>query len=283
MTPPQSPCRLSVFLASQAPVGVILRRGPSEWVQLVLWNRENDTFTEGQWFHGRVYVRRCDLSPNGKLFVYFAAKHGPGRHYDVDVGEAWTAISKPPYFTALALWPNLGSWYGGGVFHDDTHVQLDSTCGSDPHPEFTPDKRLTFSHVAADAAPWERRLLRDGWRLVERGFDPRTHRRVGSKEVWEKPHATAGLKLCRQVEDIDFQRYGGPYAETFWLETPSELVPIPDATWADWDDDDRLAVARDGMLCSAALHGSDLRLKALHDFNPHSPKQVPTPDWAKRW
>jgi hypothetical protein len=90
-----APCRLSVFLAREAPIGVILRRGPSEWAQLVRWDRDTDTFEPGQWFHGRVYKRRCDLSADGRLFIYFAAKHGPRRDDD-DVGEAWTAISRPP-------------------------------------------------------------------------------------------------------------------------------------------------------------------------------------------
>ena len=26
---------------------------------------------------------------------------------------SWTAISKPPYFSALAIWPSLGRWTGG--------------------------------------------------------------------------------------------------------------------------------------------------------------------------
>jgi hypothetical protein len=32
------------------------------------------------------------------------------------MGNSWTAISTPPYFTALALWPSDGNWTGGGVF-----------------------------------------------------------------------------------------------------------------------------------------------------------------------
>jgi hypothetical protein len=56
-----SPCRLSVFLARDAETAVVLRRGPSQWCQLVAWDRSRDTFTPGQWFHGRVYERRCEV------------------------------------------------------------------------------------------------------------------------------------------------------------------------------------------------------------------------------
>ncbi|HEX2256496.1 MAG TPA: hypothetical protein VHG92_07320 [Afifellaceae bacterium] len=276
-----TPCRLSVFLAREAPVGVILRRGPSAWAQLTRWERRSDTFEPGQWFHGRVYERRCDLSPDGQLFIYFAAKHW--RTADEDqIGEGWTAISRPPYFTALALWLNLGSWYGGGVFKDAKHVLLDVTCSLDPHPAFQP-RGLTYSRCPPDSAPWEQGLLLSGWRLVERGFDPRTHRRVGQRELWEKPSRDGALKLCREVEDVDFSRFGGPYSDTYWLEAAGDLVPLSGVSWADWEDGKRLAFVRDGVLYQALWQGTELREAVLFDFNPLEPAELAAPDWAKTW
>jgi hypothetical protein len=38
--------------------------------------------------------------------------------------STWTAISKPPYFSALAIWPSLGTWTGGGYFGDDGAIYL---------------------------------------------------------------------------------------------------------------------------------------------------------------
>ena len=95
-----------VYLAQKVLVAVVLRRGPSDWAQLSLWDRGDDSIQPGHWFHGRVYERRCDLSPDGRLFIYVAAKHGRRRDDD-DIGESWTAISRPPYFTALALWRSI--------------------------------------------------------------------------------------------------------------------------------------------------------------------------------
>src|SRR5919198_5909820 len=69
-----APCRLFVYLAREAPVGVVLRRGPSAWVRLSVWHTDTDAFEHGQWFKGRVYERRCDVSADGSLFVYFARK-----------------------------------------------------------------------------------------------------------------------------------------------------------------------------------------------------------------
>lgn len=109
--------RCYAIIARKAPVAVIFRRGPSDFVQMLKWNLSDDTFEHGQWLNGRIYERRADLSPSGKLVIYFAAKYkGPM--------TSWTAISKPPYLTAVALWEGMGAWGGGGLFDDETHVQL---------------------------------------------------------------------------------------------------------------------------------------------------------------
>jgi hypothetical protein len=252
MTTPAAPCRLAVFLSRKSPIAVILRRGPSAWAQLTQWDRNTDTFTPGQWFHGHIYERRCDLSPDGRLFIYFAAKHGR-RDGDPDgVGESWTAISRPPYFTALALWP------------------------------FRPHK-LKIEAVPGATAPWEQRLLRDQWVLEERGFDPRTHRRIGAREIWSKSHPESASKLCREIEDVDFQRYGGPYGETFWLEVGDELIPLPGVSWAEWEDWDHVVFVRAGRLLRALPTATGLEETELCDFNPLTHEEITTPDWARRW
>ena len=276
-----APCRLAVYLARAATAAVILRRGPSPWAQLTTWDRTNDTFQHGQWFHGRIYERRCDLSPDGELFVYVAAKHAP-RTDDDDIGEVWTAISRPPYVTALALWRNLGSWYGGGVFMSERHVLLDLACERDAHPKFQP-QGLTFALCHAESAPWEQRMLRDGWQLVERGFDPRTHRRVGKREIWQKPFGRSGINLYRRIDEINFARFGGPYGDTYRLEITDDLVPLSDVTWADWDDGRRLVFARHGRLFNATVEGTQLHEAELYDFNPLVPEEIVAPDWARRW
>lgn len=281
MNDDKHPCRLSVYLAREAPVAAILRRGPNEWAQLTSWHRDTDNFEHGQWFHGRVYERRCDISPDGTLFVYIAAKQGP-RHDPDDIGTAWTAISHPPYFTALALWRNLGTWYGGGAFVSNRKLLLDATCSFEPHPKFKP-KGIRIAPCPADSAPWERRLLLGGWNLVERGFHPRTHRRVGQREIWERPCPGDGPKLCREVEDADFSRYGGIYADNYWLETGDDIFPLGDIGWADWDSADRLAFVRGGKLYAARWTGWGLEETCLFDFNPLEPDPQPSPMSARHW
>jgi hypothetical protein len=100
-------CSLHVLLARRSPRAVVIRRGPTKMACLVAWDRSNDTFDVGQWFRGRIHEDRCDLSEDGALMVAFLASHRPPLH-------TWTVLCRPPFLTALALWPNGST--GGGRF-----------------------------------------------------------------------------------------------------------------------------------------------------------------------
>jgi hypothetical protein len=174
--PPPFRTRLDVLFAERAERAVILRRGPKTHYRLIAWDLATDSFTCGQWMKG--LIRLCDLSPDGRTLIYWAAQYHPGaadRHRVVSAQGAyssmragiareatkllrrgrkvprylrstiatatgrphentgtWTAISTPPYFTALAIWPAFGHWTGGGVFVGDSHVVL-----------FEPQSRMT--------------------------------------------------------------------------------------------------------------------------------------------
>ena len=70
-------CWMFVLLAREANTGVILRRGPTEWWHVTLWDTRRDIFESGQWFRGRIYPEKCDVSPDGNLLIYFAGKFRP--------------------------------------------------------------------------------------------------------------------------------------------------------------------------------------------------------------
>lgn len=123
--------RLFVVLAQRAPRAVILRRGPSNWFHLILWNTAKDTFEHGAWFRGTIYEERCDLSPDGELFVYFALQ---GSRYRTTYKGAWTAVSRPPWLHALALWPQDHTYGGGGRFTGDRALVL-RTPDTPAHPD----------------------------------------------------------------------------------------------------------------------------------------------------
>jgi hypothetical protein len=164
---PRFPARLHVLPARDAPVGLVIRRGPSKQVCTVLWNRKNDEFALGQWFKGRIYERRCDLSPDGKHFIYFAMN---GRWHS-EVKGSWTAISRTPYLKAIALLSKGDCWHGGGLFTRNYRYWLNDGCG---HEEFTKtrevvrDTRFKPKEYFGGECPgvYYPQLMRDGWEFT---------------------------------------------------------------------------------------------------------------------
>ena len=283
-------CRLSVILARSAPT-LVLRRGPSRWVQLWTWNTARDEFQPGQRFHGRIYDRRCDLSPDDSHFLYFASKFTGQTLADPDYTYAWTAISKPPYFTALALWPKGDCWHGGGLFERSRRVWLNhAPSAARPHLGHLPRGLTVIPNPEAhgeDYPVWSRRMERDGWVLQQVG-DFRPSRGLGwntvQPEIWDRPHPRGPVLLRRQTDQINFRVAGGPYVESFRLVLrDGQEVSIADATWADWDRTGRLVFARAGKLFAATIEGSRLVERELIDLNDHEPTSVAPPKEATRW
>jgi hypothetical protein len=104
--------RLHLFFATENDRAIILRQGPSKHYRMILWHRNTDTFEDGQWIRQRIYLDMCDLSPDGRHFIYFTLNG----HWSDESKGAYTVISRPPYFTALSLFPEGSTWGGGGRF-----------------------------------------------------------------------------------------------------------------------------------------------------------------------
>ena len=119
--------RLHLFFAQDNDRAVILRQGPSKVFRMILWHRDTDRFEDGQWLKHKVYVERCDLSPDGQHFLFFALDGNWGS----DARGSYTAISRPPYFTALALFPQGDTWGGGGAFFDNRHFCINGCADGD--------------------------------------------------------------------------------------------------------------------------------------------------------
>jgi hypothetical protein len=125
--------RLFVIPARDEPVAVIFRRGPSQWYHIVQWNTRLDTFVHGAWIKGRIYEEKCDISPDGRLLLYFVHQ---GSRRKTPFTDAWTAISRTPWLTALVVWPEGTTYGGGGRFLDNRRVAIRSVTDSTP---FVPD------------------------------------------------------------------------------------------------------------------------------------------------
>src|SRR5262249_19539217 len=141
-------------------VGVILRRGPSRWWRASLWDIRRDEIKGGQWFHGKLYPEKCDLSPKGELLLYFGGKFRD-RDIESGYGITYTAVSRAPYLTARALWPYCGTWGGRGVFLDEQTVILpQSTAHHRDHP---PGPLKVIGYNAREPQHRAEPCSRNGW------------------------------------------------------------------------------------------------------------------------
>jgi len=292
------PCRLWGILARDAARAAILRRGPSQWVQVILWHTDTDTFEYGQWFHGRIREYGCDLSPDGSLLIYCASKYNAHTLRDTEYTSTWTAISKPPYLTALALWPKRELWDGGGLFVDAQTVKLNhDPAFATPHPDHRPHglKIITWplpeGQVVRHFLNVEQ-MQRDGWQLVDGGTWPshaalRRPRRVDAirPTVWQKTHPSGHYRLRRTVVADDRDHMGGSSVDEFAIEevATSQRTSITDATWAEWDQQGRLVFARAGQIYAWRLDDHQVEETMLVDLNGQRFYRLAAPAWAQEW
>lgn len=277
MASTRTPCRLSVYLAADAPLAVVLRRGPSSWVRLSLWHTEDDTFEHGQWMKNRVYERRCDLSADGSLFVYFA--FGASSHDPEPGKDSWVAVSRPPWFTALALWFSGTTYHTGGLFPDGRALWLGFDAGTPDRGTLpamfamtnTPPPFLDQTNNWTDRTVWLSRLWRAGWRPVE----------GAGRETWERPHPHGDRTLVMSWP-VEWGRFEEPIGIEYALvsEPDGNLISLGRADWADWDQQGRLVLAKDGRI--AEWRQPDVR-REIADFNPQKPNPEPSPPLALIW
>jgi hypothetical protein len=256
------PARLHVLLARDAKAGLVIRRGPSKSVCTMLWDRTPDAFKLGQWLRGRIYERRCDLSPNGQHFIYFAMN---GR-WQSETKGSWTAISNVPYLKAISLFAKGDCWHGGGLFLSNHEFWLNDGYG---HTELKKSGQLrrnpaghTKDYFGGECLTvYYNRLQRDGWVMHEKEYQGAT--------LFEKklPKSWALRKLA--FAEVGAPPGRGCYWDAHELrhESTDAVLAFPEWEWADFVDD-RLVWAVEGQLRSARLgRGKLLGEKLLHDFN----------------
>jgi len=258
------PPRLHVLLARDSAQAVVVRRGPSKQTAVIGWDRRNDSFSLGQWLRGRIYERRCDLSPDGKHFIYFAMN---GR-WTSSVKGAWTAISRAPYLKALSLFAKGDCWHGGGLFTSATEFWLNDGAGHEAQQEYRRLRRRPeypwHEHYGGEClGVYFIRLQRDGW-----GMQSTTEEGGGAITVFEK-RINDRWRLRKQAHATLDRRVGrGCYFDTHELVSTrsDETLSKPDWEWADVDGG-RLVWAERGQIYAGRVDATGLRGdKLLHDF-----------------
>jgi hypothetical protein len=290
--------RLFVLLAREEKIGLVFRRGPSKQVLLVRWNLTRDTFERGQWFKGRIYEHRCDLSPRGDRLVYFAASWRPPF-------ATWTAVSRPPYLTALALWPKGDAWGGGGLFESQNTLLLNHPAlqrrlaDGFAVPSTISVRPLPLAGRGEDDPIHARRMRRDGWTLIQEGREVRgsaagrVSYRFDPPELWAKggPAARARWQL-RMYTDGVHERQGPWYVTRFGLGdlAAGREIALGRADWADWAPSGDLLLARAGKILRIriprrSLTAADVWAAAreLVDLSSLAFEPREAPPEARRW
>ncbi|MBW4485874.1 MAG: hypothetical protein KME14_25395 [Tildeniella torsiva UHER 1998/13D] len=260
------PPRIHVLLASQEPVGLVIRRGPSKSVATMLWDRDRDTFHLGQWLKGRIYERRSDISPDGKHVIYFAMN---GQWQSESQGS-WTAISRVPYLKAIAFFPKGDCWHGGGLWTGKTKYWLNDGYGHTELPNTSSLQRDTQyqpkgGYGGECLSVYYPRLLRDGWTWVDRI----KIRQWQDKDIFEKPIGQ-GWRLRKIAHaEVGASMGKGCYWDEHELIGPDAIATMACPTW-EWAelDNQRLVWATAGKLYAAQVRKDGLANETmLFDFN----------------
>jgi hypothetical protein len=235
--------RLYILLAREARVGLVIRHGKAKSVCTLLWDRLKDTFTLGQWMRGRIDIETCDLSPDGKHFLYSVQKQ---KYVDAASQiRRWTVVSRTPYLKAVAYYPDRWHGQGGWFVNNRKYCLLDGV----PRPDDRESEEVR--RVESDTpgpSLYAARMVRAGWAIEDSRarFNGRLEFVRSAGSGWELRHGLRrGYRLSR----------GELLADTRGWE------------WADLDDE-RLVWAAKGCLWSGEANQDGIRqIHLLHDFN----------------
>jgi hypothetical protein len=268
--------RIYCIPATKAPVVAVFRRGPSDWSHVGRWDLARKRYEPGAWLRGRIFPRRSDLSPDGRFLAYFA--HKPDAAWEH--GEAYVALSKLPWLTALHAFGTCGTWTRGYYFTED--------CGCD-QPEGA-ELPIPYALRSVPVLQFANER-RNGWQEAPDSplRDP--------KDVWDerrnarmRKRQPGGRRELR-VESLGWA--GGEFGVDqavegvrvlYSLESGGDLECLDDAQWADWDQCGRLLVAtRGGRLQMRNLGAGRAEILFDEDLSLLEPNPAPAPSWAYHW
>ncbi len=268
--------RIYCIPATDVPVVAVLRRGPSDWFHVGRWDIDKMQFDAGAWFAGRIFPRRSDLSPDGRLLCYFA--HKPGSSWEH--GEAYVAISKLPWLTALHSFGTCGTWTRGFYFSrdgqsddpNDEKLPIPFGLRSVPIVQFATERRRGWME-ASDSPP---RRAEDSW-------DQHRNARI------EKRQPENQRVLCVESVGAAGGEFGVDQAidglrVRYAMEANGDIEPLQDLQWADWSRDGRLLVAtRSGRIQIWNLDDGRRRIEFDRDLSTLEPNPQAPPAEARSW
>jgi hypothetical protein len=232
-------------VAKQVPTVVILQRKRAKLFHVLTISGRQRAVEHGSWFRGKLYPLRCDVSFDGRYMVYLAMGSG---------GNSWNGVCQLPWLTTLTEAENMGTWFGGGYFAGKKLLRANGWGRDDFNPATSARAPFTIEPYGSryggeDLGVVYERLERDGFqRLGERwgedhnlGTRKLQVARVGD-DGWGRQFARGRPKL--KVRYAGYLEHG--YTFAFWLDEYPGL--LEGASWANWDMNGDLWVARPGLV-----------------------------------
>ena len=268
--------RIYCIPATEAPVVAVFRRGPTNWSHVGRWDLASRRYEPGAWLGGRIFPRRSDLSPDGRLLCYFA--HKPSATWEN--GEAYVAVSKLPWLTALHAFATCGTWTRGYYFTrdggsdnlKDAKLPIPWGLRSIPAHQFANERRRGWEEAPDSPV----RAPDDAW-------DQHRNARMRKRQP--------GGKRVLSVESLGWA--GGEFGVgqavdglrvRYSLESDGDLELLDDLQWADWDQEGQLlAATRTGKLQVRSLDADRPEIIFEEDLSVLDPNPTPAPLWAQRW
>jgi len=245
--------RIHLLAAKAAPTLVILQRKRAKPFHVITVNTQTHSVEEGSWFRGVLHVLRCDVSFDGRFMIYMAV----GGRYKV-----WSGVCRLPWLKTVAEGEeHSGIAWGGGYFAAPqlliTNGRKPLTISAGAELPFTlmVERRTSFSSYGTDVI--YKRFERDGfmrlgdnWGREHQTNDPYRVDRIGDDGWGNRPFPRhPQLKVCY----IGFIEA----AERFAFSLDEHPDVVAGASWATWDADGNLWVARPGVVEKFTL--DDLR------------------------
>lgn len=268
------PPRLYAIVARKSPWAVVFRRGPSKWFHIFRWDLESGALEDGVWLHDMVYPRRCDLSDDGRLLVFYM------RATVGETNDVFAGFLSLPAFQVRLHWLEGDTWGRGFAVCAETGTPVDEweTCihvdgcrmRIKPKESFFENERRRYWHESqefpapAPASPdrSSRWCLPES--LVKRCVDG-ILLHLSDPGYLHSPRAIE----CR--------------SPTYSLHlSDGQQLPLADAVWADFDHRSRLLTATStGLLRIQTIESDGLSTIVEHDLRGMRPRPSPKIDWTQ--
>lgn len=268
--------RIYCIPAIDVPVVAVFRRGPSNWSHVGRWDLAQSRYESGAWLRGRIFPRRSDLSPDGRLLCYFA--HKPNSSWEQ--GDAYVALSRLPWLTALSAFGTCGTWTRGYYFTRDggcddaelADLPIQYGLRASQAVQFVSERRRGWEETS-DCPP------RDSDDLWDESRNVRIQKRQpgGDRVLCVESEGQAGGEFGAGLT-VDGMRV------RYSLESGGSLEMLDDVQWADWSREGHLLVATVSGRLEVRKAGSEgFECLFGEDLSLLEPDPTPAPDWAGSW